>query len=77
MKSRWSNPEADRFLQTYAKSWGEDLALRTYTSRLLGHETTLVLHGGGNTSVKASFQNILDERLDTVFVKASGYDLSI
>ncbi len=76
MKSRWSNREADRFLQAYAKAWGEDLALRTYSSRLLGQETALVLHGGGNTSVKTTHRNLLGESLGGLFVKASGYDLS-
>ncbi len=76
MKSRWSNQEADRFLQAYAKAWGEDLALRTYSSRLLGQEASLVLHGGGNTSVKTAHRNLLGESLDGLFVKASGYDLS-
>ena len=76
MKSRWSNREADRFLQAYSKAWGEDLALRTYSSRLLGQETALVLHGGGNTSVKATHRNILGEDLDGLFVKASGHDLA-
>ena len=44
-----------------------DLELRVYTSRLLGSESGLVLHGGGNTSVK------IEEKL---FVKGSGWDLA-
>ena len=55
--------------------WGEDLALRTYSSRLLGAEESLVLHGGGNTSVKSVYTNIVGDRLPAVFVKGSGYDL--
>src|SRR5262249_14423367 len=56
--------------------WGEDLALRTYTSRLLGDDDRLVLHGGGNTSVKGTFTDRLGERIPAVFVKASGHDLA-
>ena len=76
MKSRWSKREADRFLEDYAEPWGEDLALRTYTSRLLGEEKSLVLHGGGNTSVKTGHRNLLGDDLAGLYVKASGYDLA-
>ncbi len=51
------------------------MALRTYSSRLLGAEESLVLHGGGNTSVKGYATNVLGERLPALYVKASGYDL--
>jgi len=65
MKNRWSG-----------KKWGEDMALRTYTSRLIGEERELVLHGGGNTSVKGTFMNVLGEKIPVIYVKASGQDLS-
>ena len=51
MRSRWSDDEAASFVARYGARRGEDLALRTYTSRLLGADDRLVLHGGGNTSV--------------------------
>ena len=51
MQSRWSAAEARSFAERYAP-YGEDLALRVYTSRLIGSDPALVLHGGGNTSVK-------------------------
>ena len=76
MKSRWSKREADRFLKDYSKPWGEDLALRTYTARLLGREKSLVLHGGGNTSLKTRHRNLLGDHLEGLYVKASGYDLA-
>jgi rhamnose utilization protein RhaD (predicted bifunctional aldolase and dehydrogenase)/NAD(P)-dependent dehydrogenase (short-subunit alcohol dehydrogenase family) len=76
MKNRWSDLEATQFVAQYAARWGEDLALRTYTSRLLGSDPELVLHGGGNTSVKGSFQNILGQQVPAVYVKASGFDMS-
>jgi rhamnose utilization protein RhaD (predicted bifunctional aldolase and dehydrogenase) len=47
MQSRWSDDDARRMVDAYGARWGEDLALRTYTSRLLGSEPSLVLHGGG------------------------------
>jgi rhamnose utilization protein RhaD (predicted bifunctional aldolase and dehydrogenase)/NAD(P)-dependent dehydrogenase (short-subunit alcohol dehydrogenase family) len=61
----------------YGPKWGADLALRTYSSRLLGAEKSLVLHGGGNTSVKGTHTNILGEHLPALFVKASGHDMAV
>ena len=76
MKNRWSEKEASGFVARYGKKWGKDLALRTYSSRLIGEERGLVLHGGGNTSVKGTFLNILGEEISAIYVKASGQDLS-
>lgn len=76
MKNRWSGKEASAFIAKYGKKWGEDLALRTYTSRLIGMERELVLHGGGNTSVKGTFMNVLGKKVPVIYVKASGHDLS-
>ncbi len=76
MENRWSQDKASEFIAKYGGKWGEDLALRTYASRLIGAEKELVLHGGGNTSVKGTFTNILGERIPAIFVKASGHDLA-
>ncbi len=76
MENRWSDREAGEFVERYAPVWGEDLALRTYTARLLGAEGSLVLHGGGNSSVKSTLTNILGEAVPAIFVKASGYDMA-
>ena len=76
MLSRWSDKNAQRFLDTYAGRVGEDLARRIYTSRLLGQEPALVLHGGGNTSVKGTVTNALGEAVPAIFVKASGWDMA-
>ena len=76
MLSRWSDKNAQRFLDTYAGRVGEDLARRIYTSRLLGQEPALVLHGGGNTSVKGTVTNALGEAVAAIFVKASGWDMA-
>lgn len=58
-----------------AAACGSDLELRVYTSRLLGQDKTLVLHGGGNTSVKITEKNILGEEETILYVKGSGWDL--
>ncbi len=76
MKSKWSDSESSEFIARYVKSFGGDLALRTYTSRLVGAESALVLHGGGNTSVKSTFTDLLGRDVPAVFVKASGHDLA-
>ncbi len=77
MRSRWSDDEATGFVAEWAPEWGEALALRTYTARLLGAEPGLVLHGGGNCSVKAPWTNVLGEETQAIFVKASGSDMGV
>jgi len=76
MKSRWSDAEAQEFVARYAaQGVGEDLALRTYTTRLLGSDPKLVLHGGGNTSVKTVAKDMLGEAVEVICVKGSGWDM--
>lgn len=75
MKNRWSEEEASQFVARYEPVWGKTLALRTYSSRLLGMEKALVLHGGGNTSAKEEVVNILGNKIPAIFVKASGWNL--
>ena len=67
MKSLWSDREAAEYKT--------DLGLRVYTSRLLGRDPSLVLHGGGNTSVKIREKNIVGEEEEILYVKGSGWDL--
>jgi rhamnose utilization protein RhaD (predicted bifunctional aldolase and dehydrogenase)/NAD(P)-dependent dehydrogenase (short-subunit alcohol dehydrogenase family) len=67
VQSLWNDQEATQYQG--------DLALRVYTSRLLGRDKTLVLHGGGNTSVKVREKNILGMEEDLLYVKGSGWDL--
>jgi len=76
MQSRWSDADAAAAVAELGPRWGEDLALRVYTSRILGADDALVLHGGGNTSVKGTFTNRLGETIPALFVKASGHDLA-
>ncbi|HEY8515750.1 MAG TPA: bifunctional aldolase/short-chain dehydrogenase [Candidatus Binatia bacterium] len=74
MQSRWSDDDARAFRERYA-AWGDDLALRVYTSRLIGQDPDLVMHGGGNTSVKTTVKNVLGEPVEAICVKGSGWDL--
>jgi rhamnose utilization protein RhaD (predicted bifunctional aldolase and dehydrogenase)/NAD(P)-dependent dehydrogenase (short-subunit alcohol dehydrogenase family) len=77
MRSRWSDADADRMLERYcAQGVAHDLALRVYTSRLLGAEPKLVLHGGGNTSVKTVVTDLLGEDVEALCVKGSGWDMA-
>src|SRR3569832_1841434 len=76
MKSRWSDAEAKEYVTRYgAQGVNEDLALRTYTTRLLGGDPKLVLHGGGNTSVKTTAKDQLGEDVDVLHIKGSGWDM--
>ncbi|MGH7326881.1 MAG: bifunctional aldolase/short-chain dehydrogenase, partial [Polyangiaceae bacterium] len=58
------------------KSADETLALRTYTSRLLGADPSLVLHGGGNTSAKSKATDLYGRDVDVLYIKGSGWDLA-
>jgi rhamnose utilization protein RhaD (predicted bifunctional aldolase and dehydrogenase)/NAD(P)-dependent dehydrogenase (short-subunit alcohol dehydrogenase family) len=77
MKNLWSDGEARACVERYAQDGvNEDIALRVYTSRLIGGVPALVIHGGGNTSVKTRTQNFLGEDTDVLCVKGSGWDLA-
>lgn len=67
MKNLWDSVEAGK--------WKSDLEQRVYSSRLLGRDATLVLHGGGNTSVKVRERNLLGDEEEILYVKGSGWDL--
>ena len=75
MESRWSDADASEFRTRY-RSFGDALALRVYTSRLIGAEPDWVLHGGGNTSVKARARDLFGREIDVLHVKGSGWDLA-
>ena len=77
MKNNWSNVEANKYVSFYkAKGISKDLALRVYTTRLLGRNNELVLHGGGNTSVKTSLKDIDGKNYNVLCVKGSGWDMA-
>src|SRR3970040_738478 len=67
MNSLWNEQEAAPF--------PGDLGQRVYTSRLLGRDPSLVLHGGGNTSVKLTQRNVFGDEEAILYVKGSGWDL--
>src|SRR5262245_29256162 len=68
MQSRWNDADAAKC--------ADDLELRVYTSRLLGQDRSLILAGGGNTSVKVSRRNVFGEEEELCYVKGSGVDLA-
>jgi len=62
--------------ETDAAGAASDLDLRAYSSRLIGADNALVLHGGGNTSVKSTHSDRFGDEQDIILVKASGFDLA-
>jgi rhamnose utilization protein RhaD (predicted bifunctional aldolase and dehydrogenase) len=77
MKSQWNDATARETVDNYAaKGVSEDIALRVYTTRLLGRDPLLVLHGGGNTSVKTRLKDDLGEEHAVIAVKGSGADMA-
>src|SRR3984893_15562051 len=74
MQSAWNDSDAAVAVAAY-ENLGRDLALRVYTTRLLGQDPRLVLHGGGNTSVKTRVTDLNGEELDVLCVKGSGWDM--
>lgn len=68
MKSRWDENDAGLF--------DTPLGLRAYSSRLIGSDEDLVLHGGGNTSLKSVFTDLFGVEHETLYVKGSGWDLA-
>jgi len=77
LKNDWSNYEAKKFIKKYKKlGFSKDVALRVYTSRLLGKNKELVLHGGGNTSVKTRIKDIDGKNYEVLCVKGSGWDMA-
>ena len=76
MENRWSDDKAAECVAQYGEHCGQDLAIGLYVASLIGAEPKLVLHGGGNSSVKTTHTNLLGEQIPAVYVKASGYNLA-
>ena len=68
MRNLWNSKEAKLFSKS-------KLQHRVYSSRLLGRDHELVLHGGGNTSVKGQYKTIFGDKIETLYIKGSGWDL--
>ncbi|MFZ0422222.1 MAG: bifunctional aldolase/short-chain dehydrogenase [Xanthobacteraceae bacterium] len=77
MKSGWVERDAEAMVAQGAKAGiDRDLALRVYTTRLLGRDPKLVLHGGGNTSLKTKARDRLGDDVEVLRVKSSGSDMA-
>jgi len=77
MRSRFAERDAQAAVDRYAKAGiPRDLALRVYTTRLLGGDPKLVLHGGGNTSVKTRMRDLAGDEVETLCVKGTGADMA-
>lgn len=68
MKSRWNDDDE--------AAGGDDLDLLVYVSRLVGADPSLVLAGGGNSSVKTVERDVFDDPVDVLHVKGSGWDMA-
>jgi rhamnose utilization protein RhaD (predicted bifunctional aldolase and dehydrogenase)/NAD(P)-dependent dehydrogenase (short-subunit alcohol dehydrogenase family) len=77
MQNLWRDDDAQAMVAAYGtEGAGEDLALRVYTTRLLGGDPRLVLHGGGNTSVKTHLVDGVGQEVEVLCVKGSGWDMA-
>ena len=77
MRNKWNQKIANSYISSFQKkSIKKDLSLRIYTTHLLGKEPDLVLHGGGNTSLKSFNRNILGKEVEIIYVKGSGWNMA-
>src|ERR1700734_2074964 len=74
MESRYDAEGAARMVHGLAARASEPLAMRTYSARLIGSDASLVLHGGGNTSVKATGTTLPGATIQVLQIKVSGWD---
>ena len=76
--NRWNDEDAAELVAAAGPDEADrQLALRVYSSRLIGSDTDLVLHGGGNTSCKVTRRDVLGREIDVLHVKGSGWDLGV
>ena len=74
--NNFSSTEANKYIKKAGENKADqDLALRVYTSRLIGQNPDLVMHGGGNTSVKVERKDLFGTIQKVMHVKGSGWDL--
>jgi rhamnose utilization protein RhaD (predicted bifunctional aldolase and dehydrogenase)/NAD(P)-dependent dehydrogenase (short-subunit alcohol dehydrogenase family) len=77
MQSQYVKADAEAMVSRYGEAGvPRDLALRVYTTRLLGGDPRLVLHGGGNTSVKTRLPDLMGREVEVLCVKGSGADMA-
>jgi len=78
MKSAWVEHDAKQAVDRYGKAGvAADLALRIYSTRLLGRDPRLVLHGGGNSSLKTKARDLASVEVAVLRVKGSGWDMAV
>ncbi len=78
IRNQWSDKVAKEWCDAAPQTPADQaLALRVYTSRLIGMDPDLVMHGGGNTSVKIRCENLFGDMEDVLHVKGSGWDLEV
>ncbi len=76
MKSAWVERDARKAVDRYGRTGIDaDLALRIYSTRLLGRDPKLVLHGGGNASLKTMARDLAGDTIAVLCVKGSGSDM--
>lgn len=74
--NRWNDTEARAFQDKAGHDpAARELALRVYSSRIIGSDPDLVMHGGGNTSLKARAVDVFGDTVDVIHIKGSGWDL--
>jgi rhamnose utilization protein RhaD (predicted bifunctional aldolase and dehydrogenase) len=77
MESRWVERDADAIVARYAEQGiAADVAFCIYATRLIGSDPRLVLHGGGNTSVKTFARDLVGEKVAVLRIKGSGGDMA-
>jgi rhamnose utilization protein RhaD (predicted bifunctional aldolase and dehydrogenase)/NAD(P)-dependent dehydrogenase (short-subunit alcohol dehydrogenase family) len=77
MRSGWVDRDADAAVTRYAAlGVSRDVALRVYSTHLLGRDRRLVLHGGGNTSLKTRMPDALGDECEVLLIKGSGHDMA-
>jgi len=76
IESRWSDEEASAAIKRWGRLHGENFALRLYSARLLGADDSLVLHGGGNVSVKGAVRTLAGNTVEALFIKGTGRDMA-
>ena len=78
MKSAWVERDAKDAVERYGRvGVAPDLALRVYSTQLLGRNPKLVLHGGGNTSLKTTARDLTGTQVAVLRVKGSGWDMAL
>ena len=75
IKNTWNNKALENYKKLIFPELSTDIVERIYTSHLIGNDKDLVMHGGGNISVKTSEKNTLGENIETLRIKGSGWDL--